>query len=253
MIEAHHRGAVHVVQFTHGKVNALDVELAATLAGAVEAAGNQSGSRAIVLTGGGSAFSAGVDLKRYVAEDGAYADRLLDALDRLFDAIYCCPKPIVAAINGHALAGGMVIAAACDLRVMAQGRGRIGVPEIAAGVPFPWIALEITRAAVSPEHLPELVALGATFATDEALRRGLVQQLAEPAELIDRAVALAEQLGHNAGPAFDLQRQQLRGPAMADPRRATHDAQVRDVWRREETRARVREYLSRLGAAEGRP
>lgn len=246
-IRRHSHGSIAVLQFAHGKVNALDVEFATALAEALEAEGDNRETTAIVLTGSGRSFSAGVDLKRFVAEDADYADRLLDALDRAFEGVFCCPKPTVAALNGHAMAGGLVLAFACDLRVMARGAGSVGVPEVAAGVPFPWLALEITRTAVSNEHLPELVALGATFTADEAIERYFVQELADPEKLVERAVADAERLAANAGPAFDLQRQQLRGPSLTDPRRATHDAQVRAVWRDAATRARVQRYLDGLG------
>ncbi len=245
MIETRRQGAVTILELSHGKVNALDVEFTTALADAVLAAGDDDG-KALVLTSTGPAFSAGVDLKRLVQEDGDYAERLLAALDRAFEAVFCCPKPTVAAINGHVLAGGLVLAFACDLRVMAAGKGRVGVPEIAAGVPFPWMALEITRAAVSPEHLGELVALGATFDAEEAHARRFVHDLVPADSLMARALELADRLAQNASPGYDLQRQQLRGPSMSDPRREAHDVQVRAVWRDQATRDRVQRYLETL-------
>lgn len=243
-----HHGRIAVVRMQHGKVNALDVELAAMLTAAIAAAETDGGSDAIVLTGHGNAFSAGVDLVRYLREGPDYADRLLDALDALFVQVFCCRLPTVAAQNGHSLAGGLVLACACDHRLMAIGNGRVGVPELAAGVPFPWLALELVRHCVAPHHLPELIALGITLPAHDARDRGLVQELAPPGNLLERAIAIAERLAANAGPAYALQREQLRGPVLRDPARAAHDVRVREVWRDPATRQRVERYLARLAA-----
>ncbi|MFO1076917.1 MAG: enoyl-CoA hydratase/isomerase family protein [Planctomycetota bacterium] len=242
------RGAIAVLRLAHGKVNAMDVELARAVAAAVATAAADATCRALVLTGEGRAFSAGVDLVRYVREGEGYADAMLEALDAMLLAVYDCRLPTVAAMNGHALAGGHVLACACDLRVMAAGDGRVGVPEVAAGVPFPWLALELVRLATAPQHLAELVALGTTFPAAEAHARGLVHELVAPPELQSRALALAERLAANAGPAVDLQREQLRGSVLRDPARSAHDVRVRAVWRDPATRRRVQEYLAKLAA-----
>src|ERR1700723_3578885 len=97
----------------------------------------------VVITGAGRAFSAGVDL-RALADGGTdYAGRFLAALSEALLAIYDHPAPVVAAINGHAIAGGCVLAMCADVRLMSGGT--IGLTELAVGVPFPVAALEICR------------------------------------------------------------------------------------------------------------
>ena len=101
-----------------------------------------SDAKAVVLTGQGKIFSAGVDLKR-LSEGGAdYIRKFLPVLHKLYDTVFYHPKPVVAAINGHAIAGGCVLACCADRRIMAREGGRIGVTESLVGVPFPALAFD---------------------------------------------------------------------------------------------------------------
>ena len=121
-----------------------------------------------MLTGQGKIFSAGVDLKR-LSEGGAdYIRQFLPALHRLYDAVFFHPKPVVAAINGHAIAGGCVLACCADRRIMARRGGRIGVTEMLVGVPFPALAFEIMRHATPPYFFSETILSGATFPAETA-------------------------------------------------------------------------------------
>ena len=102
----------------------------------------------IVLTGAGACFSAGVDLRAILDGGATYTDRFLAAVSAAFLAVFDHPAPVVAAINGHAIAGGCVLAMAADVRLMSTGL--IGLSEVAVGVPFPVAALEICRYAMGP-------------------------------------------------------------------------------------------------------
>jgi enoyl-CoA hydratase len=130
MLSTEDRDDVVVLRIEHGRVGALDVELLNALTEAVAAY-----DRAVVITGSGSSFSAGVDLRRTLDGGRSYTEELLVALSRTFRAVFDHPRPTVAAVNGHAIAGGCVLALACDLRLMSGGR--IGLTELAVGVPFP--------------------------------------------------------------------------------------------------------------------
>ena len=137
------QGAVAVVELRRGKVNAIDVELLDELGATFES------PRATTTTSvpscspvPGRVFSAGVDLRRVVDADPAYVERLVAGLRGALEAFFCFPKPTVAAVNGAAVAGGCIVACACDRRLMAD-TARIGASELAVGVPFPVAALEI--------------------------------------------------------------------------------------------------------------
>src|SRR5437016_8277180 len=101
--------------------------------------------RAVVVTGTGRFFSAGLDLPEILSYRGAEASAFMARFDDGFTGLFALEKPVVAAVNGHAIAGGAVLAATADFRLAAEGEGRIGVTEIQVGVPFPAAAPEPIR------------------------------------------------------------------------------------------------------------
>ena len=209
MIDSRINDGIAVLTMSHGKANALDIEFCDALAARFSDL-RKSDAKAVVLTGQGKIFSAGVNLKR-LSEGGAdYIRQFLPTLHRLYDAVFFHPKPVIAAINGHAIAGGAVLACCADRRIMARDSGRIGVTEILVGVPFPALAFEIVRFAVPPRYLSEFTLTGATYATDAALQRGWVDEVAEPDELLDDALAVARELAMLSPPAFAQTKSQIR-------------------------------------------
>ena len=239
------RADVAVLRMAHGKVSALDDRFCEALGSEIEQIERQS-ARALVLTGTGSVFSAGVDLFRLLEGGAEYVRRFLPVLDSLLRTVLTFPKPLVAAINGHAIAGGCIIAAASDYRIMARGDGRIGVPELAVGVPFPRLPLEIVASRVSPAALRTLVYTGRTVLVDEALSVGLVDEIVEPSALIDRATGMARQLGAIPTQTFTLTKQALSDVVL--DRVAASAARSDDVveaWLNPETHTAIRRYLDK--------
>lgn len=247
MLQREQHDTVTVLRLEHGKVQALDLELCHEIAEAFEHADEWDGTRAIVLTGTGSSFSAGVDLKRVLDGGASYVGPFLDALDRALGAVFRCPKPVVAALNGHAIAGGCALAAAADIRLMARGKGRVGVPELAVGVPFPWIALEALRLATPSESLQELLYLGETYNAEDALARGLVDEALDETELQRRALTIAQKLARVQPAAFALTKRQLRQASLdAWKQQGAHERMVRLAWEHPDTHAAIRAYLEAL-------
>jgi enoyl-CoA hydratase len=246
MIEVTQRGVVAVLQMTHGKANALDVELCEAIV-ARFAALQASPVRAVVVTGQGRIFSAGVDLLRLGQEGEPYVRRFLPVLHRLYETIFFFPQPVVAAVNGHAIAGGCVLACCADRKLAADEGGRIGVTELLVGVPFPPMAFEVMRFATAPQSFQDVILSGSTYAPDVALQRGLVDEVVEGAALLDRAMDAAETLAELSAPAFTMSKRQIRQPVADRMARdgAALAAEAEDIWSAPATLVRIREYVSR--------
>jgi enoyl-CoA hydratase len=239
VIETTDEAGIAVLRMNHGPVNALDLELLAALPGALA---DVADAPAVVLTGTGRCFSAGVDLKRIVDGGPGYVAKFLPALSTAALALFDHPRPTVAAVNGHALAGGCVLAAACDLRLMSAGT--IGLTELAAGVPFPTVPLEIMRHAAGPAADAMVLAAG----TADAASAGLVHEVVAPGDLLATAIRRAGRLAAAPAEVYALSKTQLHRPARQriDANRPLDDPRVQQLWSSAETHARLREFLAEL-------
>jgi enoyl-CoA hydratase len=245
MIELTDRGTVTVLKMAHGKANALDLEFCEALTSQLDDC-RRSSTGALVLTGTGRMFSAGVDLPRIVDGGPAYVRVFLPSINRMFQALFSFPKPVVAAINGHAIAGGCVMACAADARLMAREPGRIGIPELLVGVPFPVAPLEIMRFAAPSQYIQSLAYRALTLEADEAFQYGLVDRVVDPDQLMVEAVGAAELLAALPARAFALTKAQLREPSLQRiSAGAAIDAAVQEVWASADTLAAIRVYIAR--------
>ena len=246
MIDVKTENGIAIVTIRHGKANALDLELSEELE-ACFAQLATAAARAVVVTGHERMFSAGVDLIRVSAGGADYVRKFLPVLSRSFAAMFFHPKPLVAAINGHAIAGGCVLACCADRRIMARGAARIGVTELLVGVPFPAIAFEAVRFAVPARHLAEFMYGGATCDPDTALQRGWVDEVVEADALMPRAIAAAQELARLSAAAFAQTKKQLREEIRERFARntAADDKVAADIWASPETLRYVGDYVAR--------
>ena len=243
MIEIGAVGAVRVLTLSSGRVNALDVELLEELTGALREL-QRSGAAALVVTGARRVFSAGVDLNRVVEGGVGYTDRLIPALSEAFEALFCYPAPTVAAINGAAIAGGCVLACACDRRLI-SAEAQIGASEVRVGVPFPVAALEVMRYACGDRAEGALLG-GRVYRGAEAIANGLAHRVVAE-DLVDAAVAEASDLGDIPVDAYRHTKAQLRAPTLVRMRAAGDiDAEVRRLWGADQTQRRIAAYLEGL-------
>lgn len=240
--------SVIVLRMNRPPVQAMDLEFCRGLADQLDEI-EQSPPGAVLLTGSGRVFSAGVDLKRLVAEPPGYVDDFLPALRRLFRTAWEFPPPLVVAINGAALAGGCVLAGCGDWRVLSQA-AVIGMPESRVGLPLPAEGIEITRAAVGERTLPRIVGRGEKWSGDAAIEAGLADELAGPAELEAVAMEHARRLAESDPAVFRLGKQQVRHfvSARIDEHHARFGRQVQGHWKSERIRDAVRRFVAeRLG------
>jgi enoyl-CoA hydratase len=186
------RGRVAIVTINRPeKRNALDGQVRCAFLGAIDRARRDENVRSVIVTGAGEkAFIAGADIGEFEGRSPVDQWRVMKA-PTIFDAVERLPKPVIAAINGYCLGGGMELALACDIRI-ASSSAKLGQPEVYLG---------IIPGGGGTQRLPRIVGLGAALrlilsgeiiAADEALRLRLVEEIVEPAKLLDRAVELAE-------------------------------------------------------------
>lgn len=240
MTEAEVADGVTVVRFDHPPVNALDLD---TLEVIIASMRGLEGP--VVLTGAGRCFSAGVDLRALVDGGAEYAERFVTALSEAFLAVFDHPAPVIAAVNGHAIAGGCVFAMCADVRLMSAGT--IGLTELAVGVPFPVAALEICRFAMGTTLAPAALQAKA-IDVDTALARDWIDAVVSADELIPRAIVTARELGQYAPAVYAATKRQLHQPARAAIDAGEHsDAKVRASWITEEARARIAAFVEALG------
>lgn len=207
-------GEVAVLRLSHGGLNLMDAELLEAIA--LEFRELPGGdARSVVITGHGQVFCAGLDLKRYMEGGADYGGQLPLLLGRAFEAVFSCPLPVVAAVNGHAIGGGCVLACCADIRIMADGEGRIGLPELRVGVSFPRAALEIVRYAVGGVSARRLVLGARTYCPEQAVELRLVDEVVPAGELFDRAKTVARALAEQSpADTFTVTKAQLHRDAI---------------------------------------
>jgi enoyl-CoA hydratase len=229
-----------VLTLASDKVNALDSEVLGEITSALELCEQDPEIRALVLTGDGPVFSAGLNVSEVVDNEKSQTGVLLEALTVALTRLFRFPKPTVAAINGSAIAGGCILACACDKRLMSDG-ARIGVTELRVGVSFPTVAIELVRHACGAGAEPLLLE-ARLLGAEEACRCGLVHQSVPLPELLPMALAAAGELASLDARAYALAKLSSRRHAL----RAMHedegrqlDGQVLEQWQDDGTRANL--------------
>jgi enoyl-CoA hydratase len=202
---------VAVITFDDGKANALNHETLADLDSALERAAQDREVGCVVLAGRPGRFSAGFDLptmtgspegmRALVAVGGQFVARLL-----LF------PKPVVAACTGHALAAGALILLASDHRIGPTGEWKIGLNEVAIGMPLPKWALAVAQYRLRPSELDWRALLGQVAGPEEAVAAGFLDRVVPPEEVVGEALKTAADLANLRTAAVDGTKRRLRGP-----------------------------------------
>ena len=245
MIDVEVASGIAVIRMNHGKVNAMDLEFCQTLVAELDRIAS-SDAAAAVLVGNNRVFSAGVDLRTLLDGGQAYRDEFLPTLVKCFKTIFQFSKPLVAAINGHAVAGGCILAAACD-RKLIHDKARIGIPELRVGVPVPAIAIEIIRFAAAQEALQKMFNAGQTYRGEEAVKVGLADLVVEKDQLLELAIAEARSLLAIPAPVFSITKKQMRAPSIrnTEQNEAAFESSVFEIWDSPATQEVIREFVAK--------
>jgi enoyl-CoA hydratase len=198
----------------------------------------RAGDEAVLLTGTGDAFSAGLNLKEVGALDARGMGEFLRKLEALFSKLFCHPAPTAAAVNGHAIAGGCLLALACDVRICSHDpRIRIGLNEVALGLPIPPGILRMARQVLPPERLTEAVLGAALHPPETALRIGYVEELAEDPVAVARG-RLATLEKHPRA-AYAAVKRALRGTSISEAGDAAAMERMIPAWTSPELKERI--------------
>ena len=191
-------------------MNAMDAALLEKLANLFEGLAADRAVRAAVIAADGPAFSAGLDLKTTPGLDRLGQRRLVDALNDCFGTLYGWPKPLVAAVNGHAIAGGLILALCADWRIVADVPLQISLAEVRVGVTYPVAPLAIARRELAPSAARRLILLGETVDAAMAEALAIVDERVPAEVLLARAIAQAERHATLPPQAFATTKRELR-------------------------------------------
>ena len=250
MSSSSRHGDVLVHRFDNGKANAIDDAFLDELDGMLDELGSSQGQgvRALVVTGYDRFFSAGLALPALIGRDRAGIEAFITRFSVGMLRLYACPLPVVAAINGHAIAGGCVLALMADVRLMAEEGGKIGLNEVQLGIGLPSSVLEPLRAAVPAASLVPIALEGRLSSAAEAKALGLVDEVVPRAQLEARALERASALAELPAAGLAQIKEALRRPVL-DAARARAEVQTGrwvDSWFSGEARARITAVVAKL-------
>jgi enoyl-CoA hydratase len=203
-----------VVTIDRPPVNAMNVELLAELGAALEALAADPPA-AVVLAGREGCFSAGADLKAVPGYGPREHELMVRGINRMAIAAYGLGCPAVAALTGHAIAGGMVLALCFDYLV-ASSAGRYGLTEIKVGVPYPQAAIALVAAELTPAARRRLALRSRLTDAAECHALGVVDEVLEPGAVLGRAVELAGELAAMPADVYTATKRDLRRGPLAE-------------------------------------
>jgi enoyl-CoA hydratase len=210
MIAVEEHTGVVVVSLARPPVNALDLPMIEELESTFARLANAAPRIGVVLTGAGNAFSAGVDTKAFVAYGQEERHRMVLAITRMTAALLSLPCPLVAAVNGHALGGGLVLMLCCDYRLVADDDAvRLGLTEARAGVPFPAGPIAIMKHEMPGALLRQMTLSSRVVSPRDLVQHGVADALARKEQILEDAIAAARDLASQ--PAFEVVKKQVRG------------------------------------------
>jgi enoyl-CoA hydratase len=241
-------GGVEVWTLDRPPANALDDSMLESLDQVADAAATDPTVRAVVITGAGRFFCAGFDLGA-PRRDDVDADRTVELYRSAHRRLLALPKPTVAWVNGHAVAGGLVLALGCDVRLAALGDSKFGVNEVAIGSSFPSTAIEIVKCRLAPNVATRLTLGAELHPFSDAPAMGVFDELTPAEQGLEQAIEIATRLGAYPAEVFAHTKRALTGEALdrIDAVSIDDELAAADLWRSDESRAARASQRARLG------
>jgi len=231
------------INLCRGKVNALNEPMMEEIGSCFSQLETDDSVKTIVFSGTGKFFSFGFDIPEFLTYSKEEFFRHLSKFVSVCTQIYLFPKPVVAALNGHTMAAGCILALACDYRIMVSGKARISINEINLGASVDAGTVEMLRCLVGGRNAERILFSGAMYSAEEAERFGLVDKVVDEANLREEAAKIAGDFSAKAPAAFRSIKRLLRGP-VAEKAAAREESSMRefvDIWYSEQTRKKMSE------------
>ena len=207
----------------------------------------RSGAGSVVLASAlPTIFSAGWDLPTVLELDRDHMKEFLERFCDLIRQLFVSGPPLVAALPGHAIAGGLILAAAADERLAAEGKGQLGLSEVAMGVPVPQCCLALFDHVIGPRSTERLAATGENVSVSAACAIGLVDRVVEQGSLLEQAVERAQRLAQLPAAAYAAIKRRARLRAIERFDQARRDDPFLDLWFRPQARERIRALVEKL-------
>ena len=243
-------GALAIARFDKARGNAIDEPFAQELLEVARQTGADAGVRGLLLASAHpKLFCPGLDLVTLLEYDRPAMERFMGVFAQAVWALYSLRKPVVAAIGGHAVAGGCILALTADFRILKRGGAQIGLNEVKVGVPLPWSVAVLLRSSLPPAAVTQVALLGRNFADDDALAVGLADQLADADGFEDFCRARLEEFAEKDPAAVAITKSYLRDAALREMRAREEDeiGTWLDRWFAETTRERIRGIVAGMG------
>ena len=228
---------IATVTLNRGKVNAFNESMVEEIQSCFEELRNDQAIQAIILTGQGKFFTFGFDIPEFLSYSKDAFIRYLTKFTALYTYVFLMPKPVIAALNGHTIAGGCMLALACDYRIMVSGKAKISLNEIAFGSSVFAGCVEMLKFCAGSRNAQKVLYSGAMFSAEEAKQLGLIDQIASQDTLEEEARKVAEDFTQKDSTAFLSIKTLLRKPVAEEMIRREKDSvqEFADIWYSENT------------------
>lgn len=249
MIRIEHHGEVAIAKLDRGVTNTIDLQLVEELSETLQEVTHDPGVHSLVLGSSNERFfSIGFDIPQLFGLARQDFKFFYQTFNRVCMDLYTLPKPTIAAITGHAIAGGCILALCCDYRFIAQGRKLMGLNEIRLGVPVPYLADCVLRHIVGVRYARDIMDIGEFYQPEESLQMGIVDQVLPLEQVLPKSIEKARLLGGSPQEAFAMIKRNRveRVEAQVLARLEEKERFFVDRWYSDEARERLREAMEKF-------
>jgi len=248
-ISVDYQDTVAIVKLSRDVTNALNMELVNELGDVLERVQHDPNVSALVLASSNDKFlSIGFDIPQLYELPREGFETFFSEFNRVCLSLYTLPKPTIAAITGHAVAGGCILALCCDYRFIAEGKKLMGLNEIKLGVPVPYLVDCVLRYTVGTRYARQIMDTGEFYGPEDSLRMGLVDEVLPVGEVMAKAAERARLLGAWPREAFAMIKrnrvEEIEQRVLAQ--REEKERLFVDCWYSDEARQRLREAIDKF-------